>query len=358
MSLLPCIYCRRAEVPRTREHVLQYAFGASATLPTQVCAECNSAFSAIDKCFVEGVQFFHTHKNMLRGLGYGRVMRPDGIAVVARRRPDGMGEFPPQMFQSSPTTWTFTGHRYEDHARMLSELAEPSQLSLSTRVVAADEGWPSLTIIRSSPRTFLIQGTDATEVERFCGKIAAQGMKPDWVGEPNTTATEDNPPIHIPTELPLDTYSRAMAKIALNYVCYRAGAEVALRSEFDAVRAFARIGEGNWFDFVVPTLLNHELLDYGGAFFAASHHGVLLFKGGKDGGRKEAAFIVIEGKTVGRVDLTHGAGGLTVGTWILLSRFDPEQRSVEDFTLPDDMPRAVVNPGALGLQDVWPKEWS
>ena len=53
MTGFPCIYCRRSDVPRTREHVLQAAFGATATLRTEVCGECNGAFSAIDKTFVE-----------------------------------------------------------------------------------------------------------------------------------------------------------------------------------------------------------------------------------------------------------------------------------------------------------------
>ena len=158
--------------------------------------------------------------------------------------------------------------------------------------------------------------------------------------------------------LKLQPYCRAMAKIALNYVCYRFGHETALHPEFDMLRAFARFGLGRSFEFVVPTLLNHNIMDSAAAFVGMNHHGLLLFAGGNKERWKAAVFVVVEGKTVGRVDLGCREDTLPNRRWFLLSRFDPAQRSVVDFTLPDDIPRAIINPAAIGMHDIWPKEWS
>lgn len=354
--LHPCIYCRRGDVPRTREHVLQAAFGAVATLPNEVCAECNAAFSAIDKEFVDAVNFYHLGKNMFRGLGFGTTMH-DGHRVLARMRSDGLGEFPPQLYEVGSKEWRFLGHSVEQAQRMLAELAEPATLQINESVVPCEEGTPRLAIVRSRPRVYLVRGVDADSVSNLASQLRKGGFQPDWLGTPTSRSSESPPPsIHYPTALHFVPYCRALAKIALNFVCYRFGAETALKAEFNELRTFARNG-GSPFDHVLPTLLNHSIEDSGAAYFGPHHHGLLLVKIETDEGEREAVFVVLGGKTIARVDLTRGRGGLPEPTWILLSRFDADQRAVDDFTLPNDMPRAVINPGAFGLQDIWPKEW-
>jgi hypothetical protein len=106
-------------------------------------------------------------------------------------------------------------------------------------------------------------------------------------------------------------------------------------------------------DFAVPTLLNHDISDSLQAFVTEHHHACLLVKGDAKDGHREAVFIAIRGKTIGRLDLTRGNAGLPEGT-CLLSRFDEGQRSVEDLTLPQDMLRAILNPATLGLEHLWP----
>lgn len=343
-------------VPRTREHVLQAAFGAVATLATEVCADCNASFSAIDKEFVDAVNFYHLGKNMLRGLGFGTTMH-DGHRVLARMRSDGLGEFPPQLFEVKPNEWRFLGHSEEQAQKMFAELGDPTTLQISESIVPSEEGTPRLAIVRSKPRTYLVRGADAGSVANLARRLRTQGLQPDWVGTPQGGTSDDSPPpINYPTALHFEPYCRALAKVALNFVCYRFGAVTALKSEFDELRTFARSG-GNPFGHVLPTLLNHSIEDSGAAYFAPRHHGLLLVKIGADEREREAVFVVLGGKTVARVDLTRGGGGLPRNAWILLSRFDAEQRTADDFTLPGDMPRAMINPGADGLQDIWPKEW-
>jgi len=240
---------------------------------------------------------------------------------------------------------------------MLRELAEPSGLALGFRVVPKAEGWPFLSIIRSNQRTFLVQGTEAGSVTQFCGWLRINGFRPDWIGSSASTLVADAAPITFHPSLRFDPYSRAMAKVALNFVCYRLGAELSLHPAFDEVRSFARYGTGNCFDLVCPTLLNHSLEDANAAFFSHEDHGLVLFKAGPNQGGKVGVFIVIQGKTVGRVSLNGSSGVLPESAW-LLTRFSSTKHTVEDYVLPDDMPRAVVNPGALGMRDVWPREWA
>lgn len=350
--LRPCLYCRRLDVPRTKEHVLQDAFGAVAILPTEVCAECNNGFSAIDKSFVDAVHFHYTGQNMLRQLGNGRAVLEDGVAVTARYRADGNGEFPPQLYEATPTTWRFLGHREDDFHAMLRELKSPGALQVKSAVVTG-AGVPRLAILRSSPNVYLVQGVEATAVTQFAERVRREGFKPDWFNEPFSTQTTENPAITFDTSLKLEPLCRAMAKVALNFVCYRQGIEAALHPAFDAVRRYARYGEGHFMDFAVPTLLNHDLSDSLQAFVTERHHACYLMKASSDEGPREALFIAIRGKTIGRLDLTRRSAGLPRGTW-LLSRFDEEQCSVEDLTLPRDMLRAIVNPAALGLEHMWP----
>lgn len=348
----PCLYCRRIEVPRTKEHVLQDAFGAVAILPTEVCAECNNGFSAIDKSFVDAVHFHYTGQNMLRQLGNGRAILEDGVAVTARYRPDGNGEFPPQLYEATPTTWRFLGPREEDFHSMLRELKEPEALQVKSAVVTR-EGAPRLAILRSAPNVYLVQGVEAAAVEQLVARVRSEGFKPDWFNESFSRTTTENPAITFDTSLKLEPFCRALAKVALNFVCYRLGIDAGLRPAFDAVRRYARYGEGHFMDFAVPALLNHELSDSLQPFVTERHHACFLVKGDSDEGHREALFVAIRGKTIGRIDLTRGNAGLPQGTW-LLSRFDEGQRSVEDLTLPNDMLRALLNPAALGLEHLWP----
>jgi hypothetical protein len=357
VTVAPCIYCRRVDVPRTREHVLQAALGAVATLPSQVCAECNSAFSAIDKSFLEAVDFYHTGENMLRGLGLGRAVLDDGTNVTARLRTDGKGEYPPQLYESTATEWKFLGHREEDFHQMLRELAEPTALTIKTKILKREEGVPRLAILRSAPNIYLIQGVERDAVERFATEVKTNGMRPEWTNKPMERSSSKAPPILYDTSLSLDTFCRAMAKVAINFVCYRLGVDVALSSEFDRVRRFARHGEGAFMDFAVPTVLNHTLVDAAAPFVTAEHHALILHAGPAENGSPcEVVFVAIRGKTIGRLDLTRDQPALPAGTW-LLTRFNGATRSVEDLTLPDDMYPAVLNSAAIGLQDVWPRSW-
>lgn len=363
MTRMPCIYCGQIDVPRNEEHVLQKHFGTEARLRHEVCEGCNSAFSPIDKHFIEAVQFFHTGKRVARLLGLGAVRSKEGPTLVARRRKDGLGAFLSQLVEIDGSQWRFVGANRADGAdradleRMLQELSDPQNLTIRSNLVSPAEGWPRLAIIRSGLRTYLVQGSDADLVRRFCEMLGKVGFKPNSIGERGSISVHHGEPIEFRRPLRLDLFSRAMAKIALNFTCYRLGAETVLRPEFDGVRRFARYGTGHWFDWVCPTLLNHDLEGVGAPFFSSEDHGIILLKTARDHGGKAGVFVVIEGKAVGRVSLDQGRDVLPDGTW-LLTRFTPMRHSCEDYMLPNDLPRAVINPVELGMQDVWPECWA
>jgi hypothetical protein len=349
-STAPCLYCRRTDVRRTSEHVLQQAFGAAAELAHEVCGDCNAAFSPIDKSFVEGVRFYYTGEDMLRFLRSPRTSLPDGTMVNVRLQRDGTGWFPPQLYAKSPTQWRFLGAAEGDLHVMLHELSQPALLKLKSEVVEPGDNVPLVTIVRSAPFVYSIQGTDAARVERLLSLARTEGLHHEWIGESRSPSDGSTPPITFDASLALGPFCRAMAKVALNFVCYRLGARVALQPEFDAVRRFARYGEGTFADFVVPTLLNHDLSEAAAAFVGPEHSALSLLAAPEV--KRESVLLAIHGKTIGKVDLTRGTPALPPGIW-LLTRFADSEPRVDDMTLPDEMVRAVLNPAAVGLRDAW-----
>ena len=173
-----------------------------------------------------------------------------------------MGEFLPQYRQSDDSTWRFTGHRVEDHDKMLTELAEPSRLQVTAKIYVSKTGASELSLLRSGPWKYLVQGTDEERVLKLCEHVKVNGFRPDTIGEPSDGGQLPSaPPINYDLSIQLDLHCRAMTKVALNFVCYRLGSAVALHPEFDGLRNYARWGTGHFSDFVVPTLLNHTIGD-------------------------------------------------------------------------------------------------
>jgi len=249
-TVLPCIYCRKLDVPRTTEHVLQKALNAASTLPTAVCGgspdRCNDAFSPIDKIFVDFVLSYHTG-SVARLLRQGLHRDPGSGLVLASRIANGLVTFAPQIFQRKDGGWTYYGPPHVDPAIVLAELADPGAIALSTKVAASDEGEVALAVIRSGVRTYLVQGPSADSVAKLETAIHARMFAQ---AAPLDRGSDDRtePPGAVEYQLNIDfgSVARASAKIALNFVCKHFGAETALKSAFDPLRRFARYGEGQW----------------------------------------------------------------------------------------------------------------
>ena len=352
----PCIYCRLVAVPRTREHVLQQALGSTAVLDDAVCAECNAAFSALDKDFVDAVDFYYLGRNMRRALGLGLAVRDDGLAVRTRLRPDGYAEHPPQFYEAAPNDWRFIGPDADMLRTVLAELASPESLVVTSRVVTPGLDRPGLAIVRSSRRTYLVEGTNERRVGDLCAEMKARGLQVAHMGSPAVEeAPGHGPPIKYDVSLSLGRFGRAMAKIALNFMCYRLGSEVALLSTYDPLRAFARHGDGDLWAFVKPSLLTGMDNQAAEAWTTGHEHVLILMRDKEEGQPRESVIIVVSGRVIGSVRLqAEGipAAGLPDGTW-LISRCDPVQHRWGDYRMPDDAFRAIINPAALGLEAEW-----
>jgi hypothetical protein len=353
MILLPCIYCRETGVPRTREHVLQDALGANAVLENEVCGKCNNAFSGNDKYFVDAVNWWHLGKPSVASLGIGELRSgASGQAFAVRIGVDRVPSVFPQFSMTDNGTWQFLGPDESQFEAMLGELRVPGTARIKARVVA-DENVSRCRVIRSGPGSFLVEGRDASAVQEMASDLRERGLIPAWRTPSSEVNHGPTPEVRFNIAVDLNKLCRAMAKVALNYVCYRFGVEMALHPGLDRIRLFARYDEGECFDFVVPTLLNSSLANSCAAFASKDHHIVQYVSPGSASGRR-SIFIAVQGTTIGRVDLTRGDPPLPLEGWIRGTRFDHVKHTVEDYSLPDDIIRAVINPAALGLQDLWP----
>ena len=345
MTLLPCIYCRRTEVPRTKEHVLQHSLGASATLPTEVCEDCNSAFSPIDKYFVEALPFYYTGGNkMLRGLGLGRMALEDGVSVNVLYRSGGAA-FPPQLIRTPGANWRYVGSEGKDYDAMARELRNPADIAIEPMVVPHDDGVPELSIVRSSPNKYIVQGWDDESLSRTCEGLRINGLQLTRAEHQSEGPEEVAGTACFPTGLNVAPFCRAMVKVALNFICYRLGADTALRPEFDGLRNFARNGVGTWNDYVSVMMPHSRVQNTEAVFLSSKHHGLTLFRGFHSGG-KDVVSVVIAGRTVGRVRVNQ-IKELPTEKW-LLTRFDPVRHKVEDYELPKDIAQAVLSPDEAG----------
>jgi hypothetical protein len=212
--------------------------------------------------------------------------------------------------------------------------------------------WPTRTISRSGPYKYVIQGTDPTTVEALRDEIQRDGFKTTDRGSPAVYPPDTASNGKLTVSARIEPYCRAMAKVALNYVCYRLGAQVALSPQFDPIRAYARYGYGRHQDFVVPTTRFPGMADACAGFVEPGAHALLLCQQ-ED---RISVFVTLNALTVGRVDLKRDIRRLPMPAW-LLSRFAPPTRSIENLTLPDDIPKAIVNPSASGLDELLPSSW-
>lgn len=339
-----CIYCGRRDGPQSREHVLQGAFGASATLPVEVCKTCNGEFSAIDKYFVDAVLRWHVGRVTAGSLGLGNIVRSDSPTVAARLSQGGLGHLPPQFICSDSNEWSFHGPSEVLFHTMMEELNTPGRANLSIRRISG-ASMPRCRVIRSAPNAYLIEGTDDELIAQVVSAIESSGMVLVWNTEATPRAIDHE--ITFNLSIDFDVMCRAMAKIALNFLCFRLGHDAAMSSSLDGLRMYARHGTGDGFDYVTPALLAGQTRD-SSPFATSEQHALMLLL---DEHANLQAAIDVYGKPIGVVRLapwTNDFDHIPPSTW-LLTRFDSTTKTYQDLTLPGDFQNALVNPQALGL---------
>lgn len=349
MTLMPCIYCRSETPHRTREHVLQAGFGGVATLPVEVCADCNAAFSAPDKALLDHVDLFARNKvSALSGMGFLEDTDA-GVRLSVVLRLDGRGDIarlPPQAYRHPSGRWHFVGADQACLDSLRRDIAQPTP-NVEVRVEVDDvDGLPiPLTIIRTAPKTFLVRGTDGGELARIAEQLRTVGLAVVEEGTPISSA-HAQPMLRANTSFPVGAVSRAFAKVALNYLCLLFGPQAALRRELDPVRRFARFNEGVFGDIVVLSVMK------GGArgpdpYADANRHALVLQEVELAGRFRVAVQASLHGYALGLVRFPETPERiLPAGTW-RVSYFDHVQKSVEHLKVPDDGLRCFANIQAI-----------
>lgn len=350
MSLAPCIFCRCEECERTREHVLQAGLGESLTLPREVCAGCNAAFSSLDKDLIEHVNLFALGRaSSLLGIGLQEDSAA-GVRLTARRGTNGdekdLSVLLTQLFCARDGSWHFRGSSPEALQVMAKELSRPCR-KVSEAVDADVEGElpTALAIVRTAPGSFMVRGADAAAVGALATTLREKGVQVDIPDNVEEEAPEPSlvPPIKIKTSFPVGRIARCLAKVALNFVCSLFGTWMALDPAFDPLRRFARHGEGNFVEFVNLAIFDDGLEEAVRAYAHPTRHALVLNQIQKDSRFLATVQVILYGKAVGLVRLATAVQPLfPLGTW-RVSYFDPALTAFEHFVVPQDGLRCFVN---------------
>jgi hypothetical protein len=328
--------------------VLQAALGGSLTLPTEVCDECNAAFSPLDQDLVNFADIF-IRGRVTKLLGLGLQEDPSGVLISARhglKGPEqGLAVTLPQAFRLPDGTWAFRAGSRAALDAMFQELATPAR-DVSTDVVPPVAGAvpAALAVVRTGPSKFLVRGSNATDVDGLRRRLQEEGLKTTYVGDAQEWIPPDRvSPINIRFEIPVTRLARVLAKVALNYVCSLFGPQTVLRAEFDPIRRFARYGEGAFVDFVSLAILDHEQREEPNPFAHPARHALVLLEAPTESIYRAGVKVVLYGRAVAFVHLGSSlAPLLPPGTW-RVTYFHHQQKTFEHLRVPVDGLRCFVN---------------
>ena len=254
----PCLFCRDTSKPKTAEHVLQDGFGASLTLPDDVCEDCNTGrFSPLDKRLVDYVRTYAyaDHPDVTRN----RTIFQDGrciffdpssqlwlhVRVDKQVRPRAFSQViligNNQLKFIADTSESSEWQELRDQMKV--ELSDPSRLAVTTTTFEVNPPVDMLpALLRTAPLTYNIrarseEGAEAMRKAVESGKLLAGPM--ESVATENQT---NQPLLTFSVAIPFGDIHRALAKTALNFVCAAMGPVVARSPAFDVLRRFA-LGE-------------------------------------------------------------------------------------------------------------------
>ena len=252
----PCLYCGDAALPKSREHVLQAAFGTTLTLDDDVCERCNvQTFSPLDTSLVQFVRSLacHGHPDVTPSQrlfqGPANILRDDVNSVWTSVRLDQRIRPSPfeQMIQLGGGRWHVVldpnrrGSDEERLRRFLEELRVADAPTITTLVIPDAEPPVESAVIRSAPGRFVVRGSSEQAAQELRskiveGKLAPQGWQP--FADPVTSRTQPGP-IRVRAFIPHGQIQRAIAKTAMNFVCHVLGPEIARQRRFYGIREFA-----------------------------------------------------------------------------------------------------------------------
>jgi hypothetical protein len=298
----PCLYCGSLE-PRTDEHVLQAAFGTNIRLTEDVCGVCNTErFSAMDGCLVAYVRRFSEAKKHVADLPFkaepfdgeiGFWLAPEAAFHIAvRAAGKGAPEhrdarlfaqiaFPddgPPLFNGDSRD-----HDEETFAAMMRELPSPTT---TIRVSAKRHNVSPVppTLVRSGHGKYVLIAAPE-DVDRVLARARA--------GFSEYKTTEARRVIHGPPMLHFNPtvhggmILRALAKIAINFVCKVLGRALAETPELGPLRRAALgtplQGDRGYVGLVPFDREPDQILrDHAAVYCGEKHHAIVLLPAGGD----------------------------------------------------------------------------
>jgi hypothetical protein len=254
----PCLYCGDRERPRTAEHVLQKGFDAEMTLPDDVCTVCNTAvFSPLDGDLIRYVRTiaYCDHPDVKSTQTFLQEGHPlvfqDGVWISVRVEKSTRWVILPQIvflgggrLQLSLDTSAGKDAALALLANMQRELAQPSTLNPLKRSIIDNLPAESMVVqpalIRSAPRKYCIRAHTREAADQVAADVATGRLLANLTAlSAADDRTCERPGVLATLSVNFDHIERAVAKVALNWVCKIAGPVIARSPAFDRLRVFA-----------------------------------------------------------------------------------------------------------------------
>ncbi len=127
----------------------------------------------------------------------------------------------------------FTDVRFFDDSqfdRILAELREPTALSVETEVLRDKTPRMNTTLVRSARNVYLVRAADAESAEAMHRTpMVVSGAFAQSLSAPSgpRRATPFQPHVEMRLTIPFGDIERALAKVAINFVCKMVGPEIA-----------------------------------------------------------------------------------------------------------------------------------
>jgi hypothetical protein len=255
----PCLYCGDTDRPRTEEHVLQKGFDAEMTLPEDVCGDCNTKeFSALDGDLIRYVRTFayHDHPDVSRNRTILQEGHPlilyEGIWTSVRIDKQGRPITLTQLVFLDDKKVHITMDSREGMAAALAlvseiqrEMSEPSKLkSIKTIIVGPSrDGGPAVqpALIRSSRLTYCIRASSQPEADKIANAVKSGKLLADSRAlSPPEEGSNKQPWVQTTLKVNFGHIERALAKVAVNFVCKVVGPSAARSPAFENIRNFIR----------------------------------------------------------------------------------------------------------------------
>jgi hypothetical protein len=270
VGALPCLYCVGSG-PWNQGHVLQAAFGTSWVLDGDVCATCNSHFSALDSKLIEFVRefaylghpdvakeirFFDGKIGLTRDLSSGAWL---SVRVDQKGRPIPFPQLiilPSNQIRFITDTSRWSGDLQaaalglKEYQQLIAELSDVSRLRLKRSIARESSAQPA--IVRSAPRRYFLRGSSEQILDEI-EKAIRTGILVSSLATGKSDAPmfgEQREPVRLDVIYDLGSSARAVAKSALNLVCAAVDRDLARSAHLDALRTFVNTGVGEFQRFV------------------------------------------------------------------------------------------------------------